>query len=113
MIVQIRMLEVGDVSVGRSMVQLSLCIPTLDGRARSLSETLASIHGQLDARTRPLVEVCISDTVSMDGSADVVAGFRERGLDVVYVRHEVNNGLTRNVFDAAALGRGRHLWLFS
>jgi hypothetical protein len=94
-------------------VRLSICIPTLDGRAKTLRETLESIDAQLEDELRSVVEVCVSDTASRDGTAEVVAGFQQRGLPVVYRRHERNEGLTKNIFDAAALGTGGHLWLFS
>ncbi|MDQ6750080.1 MAG: glycosyltransferase [Actinomycetota bacterium] len=94
-------------------VRLSICIPTLDGRATSLTETLESIDAQLEGELRSVVEVCISDTASQDGTAEVVEEFQRRGLPVTYRWHERNEGLTQNIFDAAALGTGAHLWLFS
>ncbi len=94
-------------------VRLSICIPTLDGRAKSLAETLECIDAQLEGDLRSVVEVCISDTASRDGTAEVVAGFQRRGLPVTYRRHEHNAGLTQNIFDAAALGTAGHVWLFS
>lgn len=94
-------------------IRLSICIPTLDGRAKPLAETLESIDAQLEGELRSVVEVCISDTASRDGTAALVGGFQRRGLPVTYRWHERNEDLTQNVFDAAKLGTGDHLWLFS
>ena len=95
------------------MSSLSICIPTVDGRANTLADALESIAGQLDPDLRERVEVCISDAASSDGTEAVVAGFQRRGLPITYHRHATDPGLTANILASAERARGSHLWLFS
>jgi hypothetical protein len=87
---------------------LSICIPTHHGRAEFLRELLASIEAQPSER----LEVCVSDNASQDGSAEVVADFRERSrLPTVYSRNDTNLGLGRNIVRVVEIASGDHVWV--
>lgn len=88
---------------------LAVCIPTHHGRAGPLSDLLDRLLPQLPPDG--LVEVCISDNASEDGTEGVVAA---RGADdgaLRYVRHERNLGLVENMLAVVEMARADYCWL--
>jgi glycosyltransferase involved in cell wall biosynthesis len=93
---------------------LSICLPTHDGRAATLAHALDSVLGQLGPETAGLVEVCVSDNASVDGTADLVRHAADRHPNVIsYRRNELDLGGPRNLFLAVEMARGRWCWLLS
>jgi len=90
---------------------LSVCIPTHHGRADTLSVLIEDLIEQ--ARRLPnLVEVCVSDNASNDGTAELVADLAARAsCPVRYRRLPRDLGLTANLLSAIELARGTYCWL--
>jgi glycosyl transferase family 2 len=92
---------------------LSICIPTHDGRAATLDETLASICREA-SDFADLVEVCVSDNASTDGTDEVTARQAEEApFAIRYHRDQTNLGFSSNLQRAVAMARGRWCWLLS
>ena len=85
---------------------LSVCIPTHNGRAGTLSVLIENLIEQ--ARGLPnLVEVCVSDNASGDETAEIVADLAARATcPVRYRRHPHDLGLVANLLSAVELARG-------
>ena len=59
-----------------------------------------------------LVEVCVSDNASGDGTAEIVADLAARATcPVRYRRHPQDLGLVANLLSAVELARGEYCWL--
>jgi glycosyltransferase involved in cell wall biosynthesis len=92
-------------------VLLSICIPTHHGRAESLERALDSVLSQIDTDLQGHVEVCISDNASLDGTADLVAGYRRRFGDIVaYHRNDRDLGSVANLLAVIERARGDFCW---
>jgi glycosyltransferase involved in cell wall biosynthesis len=89
---------------------LSFAVPTwnradlLDGL---LSELLHQLHDE------PRVELLISDNASTDGTAALVATYQQRGLNIRYIRNEVNTGADGNILQCYEQASGSYVWIFS
>ncbi len=87
---------------------LSICIPTYS-RARllrnCLRSALASAAGHED-----LVEICVSDNGSADGTAQVVEEASRAGR-LKSRRSERNLGIPRNFLHVVAMAKGEFVWL--
>ena len=91
--------------------QLSVCIPTHNGRAGTLDDLLSELASQL-ADLGDQVEVCISDNASDDGTAAMVqARRRELGTRLRYRRNERDLGVGGNILRAVELAAGDYCWL--
>jgi hypothetical protein len=90
---------------------ISVCIPTHHGRADTLAVLIEDLAEQ--ARELPgMVEICISDNASDDGTAEMVAGLANRAsCRVQYRRHERDLGLVANLLAAVELAHGEYCWL--
>jgi glycosyltransferase involved in cell wall biosynthesis len=100
------------VSVTRQNVPaVSVCIPTHHGRAGTVSVLIEGLIEQ--ARRIPeIVEVCVSDNASDDGTAEIVADLAARAsCPVRYIRQPEDLGLVANLFSAVELARGEYCWL--
>lgn len=95
-------------------MRLSICIPTHDGRAAKLQRALDSILDQVDIDLHGVVEVCVSDNASEDGTAVLVAERqRERPKLLRYHAFSHTQGFAPNLLQAVALASGEFCWLFS
>jgi glycosyltransferase involved in cell wall biosynthesis len=90
---------------------ISICVPTHNGRRGTLSALLEGILEQ--ATPLPgLVEVCIGDNASHDGTAELVAELaRNPACPVAYFRHREDMGLARNLLSTVEMARGTYCWL--
>lgn len=90
---------------------ISICVPTHDGRRATLTQLLDSVASQA-ADVPGLIEVCVSDNASRDGTAELVAAEQARhAYPIVYRRQEANVGMARNLLDAVDLAHGEYCWL--
>lgn len=89
-------------------MMLSICIPTYN-RAALLRNCLHSIALNRSIETIDF-QLCISDNDSNDGTAEVVAGFRDL-LPIKYHKNQANLGVARNVLNVVAMADGDFVWL--
>jgi glycosyltransferase involved in cell wall biosynthesis len=90
---------------------LSVCVPTHHGRAGTVSVLIEDLIEQ--ARSLPnMVEVCVSDNASGDGTAEMVADLAARATcPVRYRRQPQDLGLVANLLSAVELACGEYCWL--
>jgi len=95
-------------------MRLSLCIPTHDGRAGVLRETLNGVLEQAAGDLKGRLQICISDNASADGTEEMVAQYSRAhpGL-FVYSRSPTNQGFLGNLLRVTALAGGDFCWLLS
>lgn len=87
---------------------LSIAIPTYN-RSRYVGELLQSLRDDLVGEDR--VELLVSDNCSPDDTAAVVNGFVAQGMQIRYIRNEVNIGPDANFIQCFNLARGTYFWL--
>jgi glycosyltransferase involved in cell wall biosynthesis len=93
---------------------LSICIPTHHGRAGTLDDALASVREQQIDGIGELVEVCVSDNASADGTDDVIARHvAEAPFAIRHLRNARDLGGSRNLMQAVGMAAGRWRWLLS
>ncbi len=106
-----RVLRVPGTSGAAELMLLSICIPTHDGRAKALEQALESVLPQIDRDLEDDVEVCISDNASLDGTAEMVAGYRRRsGKVIAYYRNDRDLGSVPNLLRVIERARGEFCW---
>jgi abequosyltransferase len=88
---------------------LTIAIPTYN-RARYLRELLEVLLDQLREESR--VELIISDNATPDETPAVVEEFVDRGLNVRYLRNEVNIGPDANFLQCFHMATGKYVWIF-
>jgi hypothetical protein len=90
---------------------ISICIPTHHGRDQALAALLEAVVHQ--ARSVPgLVEICVSDNASRDGTAKLLAELASSAsCRVTYSRQSKDVGLARNLLAAVELASSRYCWL--
>lgn len=89
---------------------LSICIPTHDGRAWFLKETLQSITNQLTPAMIRHVEICVSDNASQDETMRMIADFKQGNPGLLtYHRNEIEIGAL-NFHKVIEIARGRWCW---
>jgi Glycosyl transferase family 2 len=95
--------------VGTPLV--SICVPTHHGRRAALGELIAGVIAQ--AQEIPgLVEICVSDNASVDGTDEMLTELSRRSPYLVkYDRNSEDIGLSRNLLKTVELARGRYCWL--
>jgi glycosyltransferase involved in cell wall biosynthesis len=90
---------------------ISVCIPTHHGRAGTLTVLVEALIQQADSLPG-MIEVCISDNASQDGTAEIVAGLAARAsCPVRYRRLPQDLGLVANLLSAVELAQGEYCWL--
>ncbi len=90
--------------------KLSICIPTYNRRTY-LSEAINSIIEQIDPTNASLIEICISDNASTDGTDKLVKEIQEKTpAKIIYSRVENNAGPDANYLRAVALASGEYCW---
>jgi glycosyltransferase involved in cell wall biosynthesis len=87
---------------------LSFAIPTYN-RAKYLDQLLGVLLKQLQGESR--VEVIVSDNASTDNTLAVVEDYRQRGLDIRYLRNESNCGSDLNFIQCFEQSRGKYVWI--
>ena len=93
---------------------LSICIPTHDGRAGTLSYALDELLGQAAAGLASRVEVCISDNASRDGTEELIRDLSPQSpAPIRYRRNEANLGPGRNFLQVIEMATGGYCWLMS
>jgi abequosyltransferase len=88
---------------------LTIAIPTYN-RSDCLGQLLEVLTPQLSGETR--VELIISDNASQDDTPDVIATFREKGMEFTYNRNATNVGADANFLCCYNLARGEYVWIF-
>lgn len=106
---QCRAKERGACRMQDSKPLLTIAIPTYR-RAPFLSELLDNLQPQLLGQ--PLVELLISDNASPDDTPQVVEAYKQRGLELKYVRNQENIGPDGNFVQCFELARGKYFLLF-
>ncbi|HEY1810205.1 MAG TPA: glycosyltransferase family 2 protein [Acidobacteriaceae bacterium] len=89
---------------------LTMAIPTWN-RAPELAGLLEVLLGEL--RHEPRVELVVSDNASTDGTAELLADYQGRGLEMRILRNEANIGADRNILQCFEQARGKYVWIFS
>ncbi|GAB2718027.1 glycosyltransferase [Paenibacillus thermoaerophilus] len=92
----------------RKQPVLSICIPTYN-RASDLRRCLDSIFAQIGDCS--LIEVCVSDNASPDGTPEVTAEFAARYPNFRHWRNGSNIGAERNILKLLDEARGMYVKL--
>jgi glycosyltransferase involved in cell wall biosynthesis len=106
----------GAASVAGVAPELSVCIPTHEGRAETLEYAVRSVARQVaaDRTLAGRVDVCVSDGGSRDGTAARLEALRaEFGDTVRYRRHERDAGFAWHLLDSLDLAEGCWCWIMS
>lgn len=93
------------------MKKIAICIPTYnrDSDLRSLlGEILKFGKGYID---EGLLEVCISDNASVDGTPQVIDGYKEHIKTLNYNRNNENLGFGLNLRKAIEMSSADYCWL--
>lgn len=88
---------------------LTIAIPTYN-RANFLRELLACLQPQIAGQ--PAVELLISDNASPDETSAVVHEFINSGLELRYIRNQINIGPDPNFLQCYEQAAGRYVWIF-
>jgi abequosyltransferase len=91
--------------------KISICIPTYQ-RCVFLKVLLqALIEQHDDSAIKPgLVEICISDNASTDGTTEMVQELATRCPWIRYARHDQNQGVDHNILTVASMAKGEWIW---
>ena len=91
---------------------LSICIPTHDGRAWTLRETIDSVLPQIVGHHEGVVQICVSDNGSRDETAALLANYAAAhpALFVLH-RFEENQGGHNNFLKVVEIAEGEYCWL--
>jgi abequosyltransferase len=87
---------------------LTIAIPTYN-RSSYLARLLGGLMPQLI--DEPQVELIISDNASPDDTQGVVQSFQQKGLQLVYIRNEINHGPDANFLQCFEKANGKYVWL--
>jgi glycosyltransferase involved in cell wall biosynthesis len=87
---------------------LTIAVPTYN-RARFLTENLDTLFDQLVAEER--VELILSDNACTDGTPALIQEYRQRGLQLRYLRNETNLGPDGNILQCFEQARGKYVWV--
>jgi abequosyltransferase len=88
---------------------LTIAIPTYN-RSRYLRELLQSLLEDLRGESR--IELIVSDNASPDETPQLVEEFRNRGLQLRYIRNETNIGADANFLQCFEQASGKYVWIF-
>ena len=86
---------------------LSICIPTYNGKQK-LEYTVNELLNNIDA---DIVQICISDNGSVDGSDEYLKNVAKNNSNVKYYHYEKNMGFAKNCENVLYLGDGKYCWL--
>src|SRR3990167_1733877 len=90
---------------------LSICIPTYN-RLFYLKQTLQCLLDQISELGEPIVEICISDNDSTDGTYLYISNLKDTYNFIRISKNDFNLGPDCNFIKALLMGRGKYLWLF-
>ena len=93
-------------------MKLSICIPTHHGRRDTLKFLLETIVNDVyEYKLESLVQICISDNASTDGTEDLVKSFcNAHAIKIKYYRQSSNTGI-KNFFKVIDLADTEYCWL--
>ncbi len=86
----------------------SICIPTYN-RKESLKIVLDSFIEEVE-KLYPLVEICVSDNYSEDGTFDMLKDYAKKYKFIKIRRNKKNLGFDRNVIEVLKMAKGKYLW---
>lgn len=90
--------------------KISICIPTYN-RKIYLEQLLKSIAEQINDSNKKIIQVCISDNASTDGTEDLIYQWRQKSqIPFVYSKNEHNMGFDLNIIKAISLAEGKYCW---
>jgi glycosyltransferase involved in cell wall biosynthesis len=89
------------------MIKLSICIPTFN-RKRLLKRLLDNCLNEIRG-VEQYVEICVSDNGSVDGTAELLKNYAEKG--VRFRTNKTNLGFDANVLATLQMSKGRYCWL--
>lgn len=93
-------------------MKLAICIPTHHGRAAYLEQLLQSVLEQQGPLSGDLIEICISDNASADGTSELIERYqRSSHLPVKYFRFDVDMRGVRNFVNVIDMARAEYCWL--
>lgn len=93
--------------------KLSFCIPTYN-RAEFIIHTLTSIADQIiEGDYTDIVEICVSDNASIDGTDEIINSFKNNypSVQIVYSKNSENLGADKNYLKVVELASGEYCWL--
>ena len=88
---------------------LSFTIPTYN-RAKYFDQLLGVLLPQLQGESR--VELIVSDNASTDNTPEIVETYRQRGLEIRYLRNDANRGPDFNILQCYEQAAGKYVWIF-
>jgi abequosyltransferase len=92
-------------------MKLALCIPTHHGRADTLRTLLDSVVSQKGLASDDVVEICISDNASEDGTAELVATYqRTSPFPITYFRFPTDTRGVRNFVNVVEMASAEWCW---
>ncbi|MCL2144994.1 MAG: glycosyltransferase [Endomicrobia bacterium] len=91
--------------------ELSICIPTHDGRVENLKNTLDSVFNELMPDIKDKIEICVSDNASKDGTEELVHEYKKRIPGLIYFRWNKNMGADNNFLKAVEISKGKYCLL--
>lgn len=93
-------------------MKLSICIPTHDGRRETLRQVLDCIEREIAAAETELVQVCVSDNASQDGTSEMITERQVRSTySLKYCRFDRDMRGVRNFVNVVAMADGVYCWL--
>lgn len=95
-----------------SHIRLSICIPTYN-RRDYLLQAVESIIREAPPNLQSVMEICISDNASTDGTTEAVRALTiDSPVPIRYLRQETNLGADRNYDAVVSMAIGDYCWLF-
>jgi len=92
---------------------LSICIPTYN-REEYLDDAIRSVINQINKNNKNLLELCISDNCSQDGTESLVKKWINKSpISIVYNKNFKNLGADRNFLKVIEMARGEYCWFLS
>lgn len=92
-------------------VLLSVCIPTFN-RKNFLKDCIISIIDSIPLKHRDLVEICISDNASDDGTAELVQQMiLQNDVKIRYAVNTTNLGPDVNILKCVDMATGTYSWI--
>jgi abequosyltransferase len=90
---------------------LSICIPTHNGRRDNLKTTLESVFSEITSGIKDKVEICVSDNASTDGTDELVKEYQKCKPDLIYFKWDKNMGADNNFLKAVEISTGKYCLL--